>query len=182
MQNNFGLHGEAVEIDRCDGVLYRFDADGRVDSIEEEVGIPNTLAWSPDLSRFYFGDSLKGCMFVYDFDADAGTVRNKRTFYDAPGFGIPDGSAIDVDGCLWNARWDGGAIMKITPHGKLDQVIQLPIPRPTSCSFGGPDLKTLYVTSATHGLNQAQLEQAPLSGSVFAIHGAGQGIPVPPIT
>jgi len=94
--------------------LYRFDADGRVDTIEEEIGIANTLAWSP-ISRDLFGDSLKGGLYVYDFDADSGTVRKKRTFYDAPGYGIPDGSAIDVDGCLWNARFDGGAIFKITP-------------------------------------------------------------------
>src|SRR5205814_290163 len=148
--------------------------DGRVETLEQEIGIANTLAWSPDLSRFYFGDSLKGHLCVYDFDADSGTIHNKRTFYDTPGFGIPDGSAIDIDGCLWNARWDGGAVLKITPEGKLDQVIELPVPRPTSCSFGGPNLKTLYVTSATYGLTAAQLEHAPLSGSVLAIHGASQ--------
>jgi len=182
MQNNFGPNGETVSLDRSDGALYRFDVDGGVDTIEEDIGISNTLAWSPDLSRFYFGDSLKERIYVYDFDAESGTVRNKRTFYDVQGFGIPDGSAIDADGCLWNARWGAGAVLRITPEGKLDQVIELPVPRPTSCSFGGPDLKTLYVTSATYGLTAAQLEQFPLSGSVFAIHGAGQGIPVPPMT
>jgi sugar lactone lactonase YvrE len=179
MQNNFGPHGESVPVDHFDGALYRIDADRRVDILETEIGIANTLAWSPDLSRFYFGDSLKGCLYLYDFDAASGTIHNKRTFYDTQGYGTPDGSAIDVDGCLWNARWDAGALLRITPQGKLDQVIQLPVPRPTSCIFGGPGLKTLYVTSATYGLTAAQLEQSPLSGSVFAIQGAGQGIPVP---
>jgi len=182
MQNNFAPEGGEVLIDRCYGALYRFDADGHVDTLEEEIGIANTLAWSPDLSRFYFGDSLKGVIFVYDFDPEAGTVHNKRPFHQVSGLGVPDGSAMDVDGCLWNARWDGGAVLKITPEGKVDRVIHLPIPRPTSCIFGGPDLKTLFVTSAVNGLTAAQREQAPLSGAVFAVHGAGQGLAVPPMT
>ena len=182
MQNNFGPDGETVALDRFDGALYRFDVDGRVETIEEDIGIPNTLAWSPDLSRFYFGDSLKSCLFVYDFDGESGTIRNRRTFFDAARLGTPDGSAIDVGGCLWNARWDGSAVLKITPEGKLDQVIAVPVPRPTSCAFGGPDLKTLFVTSATYELTAAQVELFPLSGSVFAIQGAGQGVPVPPVT
>ena len=181
MQNNFGHAGEENPVDRCDGVLCRFDADGHVAILEEEIGISNTLAWSPDLNRFYFGDSLAGRIYVYDFDADSGTICNKRTFFDGPGYGGPDGSAIDVDGCLWNARWDGSAVLKITPEGKIDRVIALSVPRPTSCCFGGPDLKTLFVTSATYGLTDAQLEHSPLSGSVFAILGAGQGISVPPM-
>ena len=143
MQNNFAPDGTEVSIDRFDGALHRFDTDGNVDTVEIDVGIANTLAWSPDLTRFYFGDSLKGVLFVYDFDAGSGAVFNRRTFYDVPGLGIPDGSAMDVDGCLWNARWDGSVLFKITPEGKLDKVIQLPIPRPTSCAFGGEDLKTL---------------------------------------
>jgi sugar lactone lactonase YvrE len=182
MQNNFAPDGTEVPIDRFDGALYRFDVDGTVATVEADVGIANTLAWSPDLTRFYFGDSLKGVIFIYDFDAVSGAVFNKRTFFDAKGFGVPDGSAMDVDGCLWNVRWDGGALLRITPEGKVDQVIQLAVPRPTSCAFGGEDLKTLFVTSATNGLTPAQIAQAPLSGSVFAIHGVGQGLPVPPMT
>ena len=182
MQNNFAPNGAEVSVDRFDGALYRFDADGRVDIIEEGIGIPNTLAWSPDLTRFYLGDSLKGAIFVYDFDTESGGVCNKRTFYDVSRLGIPDGSAMDIDGCLWNARWDGGAVLKITPDGKLDQMITLPVLRPTSCCFGGSDLKTLFVTSAANGLTAAQLEQYPLSGSVFVVHGVGQGVSVPPMT
>ena len=182
MQNNFGFDGEDVPVNRFDGALYRFDADGRVQTLEENIGISNTLAWSPDLSRFYFGDSLKGDLFVYDFAAESGAICNKRIFYDASGFGVPDGSAIDVEGCLWNARWDAGVVLRITPEGKLDRMIELPVPRPTSCAFGGRDLKTLYVTSARYQLTAAQLERAPLSGSVFAISGAGQGLAIPPLT
>ena len=179
MQNNFGAQGQSIPIDRFDGALYRFNLGGPASLLEMDIGIPNTLAWSPDATRFYFGDSLKETLYVYDFDAEAGVIRNKRVLFEESGIGIPDGSAIDVDGCLWNARWDGSAVVRITPEGLLDRVIELPIPRPTSCAFGGPDFKTLYVTSATHGLTAARLEEFPLSGSVFAIHGAGQGVPVP---
>ena len=181
MQNNFGPAGEEIAITRFDGALFRFDCDEGSQVLEEEIGIANTLAWSPDLKRFYFGDSLRGIIYVYDFDASSGGISNRRPFYIGTDLGIPDGSAIDVDGCLWNVRWDGGAIVKITPEGQIDRVIDLPIPRPTSCSFGGADLRTLFITSARNGLTAAQLARAPLSGSVFAIQGLGQGVRIPPM-
>jgi L-arabinonolactonase len=179
MQNNFGPNGEASEIERSDGALYRFDADGSAHTIETEIGIANTLAWSPDRRKFYFGDSLAGAIWVYDFDADSGAVRNRTPFFHLPDVGVPDGSAMDVDGCLWNARWDGGAVVRITPDGRLDRVIEVPVPRPTSCAFGGRNLDILFVTSARSGLTPTHLKQCPLSGSVFAIHGLAQGISIP---
>jgi sugar lactone lactonase YvrE len=181
MQNNFGVDGEPVDVQRTDGALYRFDGDGRAHTIEEDVGIANTLAWSPDLRSFYFADSLRGHIYAYDFDADSGAVWNKRLFFEIADHGVPDGSAIDTDGCLWNARWEAGMVLRITPAGKLDRVIALPVPCPTSCIFGGPGLDTLFVTSARLGLSEAQLAQFPLSGSVFAIRGAARGVPVPPL-
>lgn len=180
MLNNYGPNGTALPIDRSVGTLYCFDVDGNANLIEDEIGIPNTFAWSPDLKQFYFADSLQGPIYVYDFHADSGHVRNKRIFFEGTDQSVPDGSAMDVDGCLWNARWDGGAVLRITPYGKLDRIIALPVPRPTSCAFGGPDLDTLFVTSARDGLTPSQLAQYPLSGCVFAIHGVGQGVLVPP--
>jgi len=147
--------------------------------IEDNIGIANTFAWSPDGKQFYFADSLLGAIHVYDFDTEQGTIRNKRIFFETPDLGVPDGSAIDTDGCLWNARWGSGAIIRITPKGKVDRIIELPVPQPTSCIFGGPDHKTLFITSARVELNETQLTNAPLSGSVFAVHGAAQGVPVP---
>ena len=181
MQNNFGPQGESVPLERMDGALYRFDPEGRVHTIEENVGVANTLAWSPDLKTFYFADSMQGQIYRYDFDADSGAVSNKQLFFESADLGIPDGSAMDVEGCLWNARWGGGAVLRLTPQGKIDRVIELPVPQPTSCMFGGPKLDTLFVTSATLGLSAAQLAQFPLSGSVFAIQGVGQGMSVPPL-
>ena len=130
MQNNFAPDGGSNAIERADGALYRFDAQG-VQTIEENIGIANTFAWSPDLRRFYFADSLCAEIYVYDFDADTGAVRNKRVFFQDKTHGVPDGSTIDVDGCLWNARWDGGVLLRIAPDGKLDRVIEMPVPRPS---------------------------------------------------
>lgn len=179
MQNNLGAGGALIAVDRCDGALYRFDSGGSAQMLEEDLGIANTMAWSPDTKRFYFADSLKGQIFVYDFDLDSGSLHNKRLFFEASGRGVPDGSAMDIDGCLWNARWDASAVLRITPEGKVDRVIELPVSRPTSCCFGGPRLDTLYVTSAALGLPATELAKAPLSGAVFAISGMGQGMPVP---
>jgi sugar lactone lactonase YvrE len=178
MQNNFGPNGQPLPVERFDGCLYRVN-DGTAAVMEQEIGISNTLAWSPDASRFYFADTLIGWIWVYDFDCVAAEVRNRRPFFHSPTCGLPDGSAMDVDGCLWNARWDGSAIIRITPDGRLDRIVELPVPRPTSCAFGGRDLGTLFVTSATSGLNPRLCEQFPLSGSVFAIEGLAQGTPVP---
>lgn len=180
MQNNFGPDGGPVPVIRSDGALFRFDPDGTVSTLEEDIGVSNTLAWSLERKRFYFADSIPGCIYAYDYDAESGRIHNRRTLFDARGFGIPDGSAIDVDGCLWNARWDGGAILRITPEGKVDRRIEMPLPRPTSCIFGGPRFETLFVTSARQSLSAADLQKFPLSGSVLAIHGLAQGSPVPP--
>lgn len=179
MKNNFGPNGEPVAVDGHFGAVYRFDPNGQVRTVEENIGIANTFAWSPDLKRFYFADSLVGEIYAYDFDPEAGVIRNKRTFFGESAPGIPDGSAMDVDGCLWNARWDGRAILRITPEGTVDRTIELPVLRPTCCIFGGAELNTLYVTSATFGLSPQQIQDYPLSGSVFAIRCVGQGMRVP---
>jgi sugar lactone lactonase YvrE len=181
MQNNFGPRGEFIKLERWDGSLFRFNPDGPVDMIEDHLGCANTLAWSPDLARFYFADSMKNCIFVYDFDVDTGTIGNRRVFFDAKNLGVPDGSAMDVDGCLWNVRCNAGAIVRLTPDGRIDRTIALPVPRPTSCAFGGPDLDTLFVTSARRMLDDDALAKAPLSGSVFAIGGLTSGVPIPPL-
>jgi len=152
-----------------------------VSTIEENLGCGNTLAWSPDQRRFYFADSLENQIYVYDYDADSGEVRNRRPFFTIADCGVPDGSAMDQDGCLWNARCNAGVILRITPEGKVDRKIALPVPRPTSCAFGGPNLDTLFVTSARGLLDAASLIKAPLSGSVFTISGVGKGIAVPPL-
>lgn len=149
--------------------------------VDEEYGVPNGPAWSPDGRRFVFSSSTSDTTYFYDFDGDAGTISNKRVGYPpktAPGY--PDGAAMDVDGCLWSARWDGGCVARITPDGRVDRLIALPCARVTSCAFGGPRLETLYITTARTGLSEADLADQPLAGGVFAIDPGVTGVPVAP--
>ena len=92
-----------------------------------------------------------------------------------PHEGIPDGLTVDAEGGVWTALWDGWAVRRYAPGGRLDRTVTLPVPRPTSCTFGGADLTTLYVTSARIRLSAQQLEDAPLSGSLFAIEAGMRG-------
>lgn len=138
------------------GRLWRFDPAGKGDVLHKDIGISNTLAWDRKRGRLYFADSQIGDIFVFDYDADSGALGEKRVFFggdSAPG--IPDGSAIDLHGNLWNARWSAGCVAKVSPDGKLAALIELPVSCPTSCAFGSDGLQTLFVTSARQTLDAA---------------------------
>jgi sugar lactone lactonase YvrE len=160
------------------GRLYRVDPGGEVVTVLPEVSISNGIGWSPDGRRMYYVDTPTRRVDVFDVDRDTGLVARRRQFIDlarAPGF--PDGLAVDADGCLWVAMWDGGAVHRYTPDGVVDRVVGVPATRSTSCAFGGPGLGDLYITSATAGLDPAKLAAEPLAGSVFVLPGAGAGLP-----
>ena len=119
-------------------------------------------------------------LLAFDHDVETGALSNRRVFastFDAGCY--PDGSAIDADGFLWNAQWAGSRIVRYAPDGTIDRVVQMPVSRPTSCAFGGPDLKTLYITSARIGLTDAALDRQPMAGSLFALDVEIPGLPVP---
>jgi len=139
----------------------------------------NGMGWSPDAKRFYLADSGARAIYVYDYDLETGTIANRSVFARfEEGAGVPDGLAIDADGYVWCAIWDGWAVQRFSPEGVLDRTVNVPVPRPTSCAFGGSDLKTLYITSARIRLSATQLAAAPLSGSVFALKTDVAGAPV----
>jgi ABC-type nitrate/sulfonate/bicarbonate transport system ATPase subunit len=167
----------AIDTQPGEGSLYRLDTDGRVSRMDTGFHVSNGLGWSPDNRRFYFTDSGPKRIYVYDFDLEGGAVENRRTFVQVPdGVGVPDGLAVDAEGFVWSAHWDGWCVTRYDPDGKVDRVINLPVPRPTSCAFGGPDLTTLYITSARIRLSAGQLAEAPLSGSVFALQSGIRGL------
>jgi sugar lactone lactonase YvrE len=93
--------------------------------------------------------------------------------------GRPDGATVDSEGCLWNARYRGGCVARITPEGKVDRIIEVPASQVTSCTLGGPDLRTLYITTARQKLTPAELEAQPLAGRLFAVTVAVGGLPEP---
>jgi len=151
------------------GSLYRIDPDGSLHHMLDGLTISNGLGWSPDASTFYLTDSPRGEINAFDFDPELGAISNRRIFAKVdPDCGYPDGLTIDSQGCIWSAHWDGARITRYRPTGGIDLTLSVPVPRPTSVSLGGPDLKMLYITSARTGLDGDALARAPLSGSVFS--------------
>lgn len=178
MQTNLNPDGSGRDMDRNSGALFRVDPDGRTSRhTEHEFGISNTLAWSPDGNTFYFGDSVRNVIFAYDWHADDGTISNPRIHLEGFERGAPDGSAIDEDGCLWNARFGGSCLIRITPSGTIDQIVELPITNPTSCTFGGPDCREMFVTSAQFTLSEEQLAANPIEGAVLCAAVDTPGLP-----
>ena len=170
MQTNLNTDGSGREMMRNSGALFRVDPNGGNSRFTPfEFGISNTMAWSPDKRTFYFGDSIRNILFAFDYEDETGRVENPRPFLENVDLGFPDGSCIDDDGCLWNARFGAGKLLRITPDGQIDREVDLPVTNPTSCTFGGEDRKTLYVTSARFTLSDEQLSANPHEGSVLAL-------------
>jgi sugar lactone lactonase YvrE len=149
MRNNVKEDGAAGEAGGTDGVLYRIDGSGAASEWRRDLGISNTLLWSPDKSRFYFGDSLQNCIWSYEYDLGTRSIRGEQPFFQGFERGLPDGSTIDAEGYLWNCRYGGSCIVRVAPDGKVDRVIELPVRNLTNCTFGGQHGNVLYVTSAS---------------------------------
>jgi L-arabinonolactonase len=157
--------------------FYRFDPDRRCTRMVDGLTVCNGTAFSPDDRVLYTADSWTREIYAYDFDRGAGTISNRRVFARfAEDEGIPDGATVDRDGFLWIAHFDGWRITRFAPDGRIDRVIRMPVPRPTSCAFGGPDMGVLYVTSACFNLSPEVLAKAPLSGAIFALDVGTRGL------
>jgi sugar lactone lactonase YvrE len=161
------------------GSLYVLDTDGSVHRKFGGVTTSNGLGWSPDDSTMYYIDTPTLQVAAFDFDAETGTIDNRRVIVTFPdGVGRPDGMTVDAEGMLWIAHWDGGRITRWNPDGgQLIQTVELPVQRVTSCTFGGPDLRQLFITTARHGLDQAALKDQPLAGALFVLDPGVRGLP-----
>jgi sugar lactone lactonase YvrE len=157
------------------GSLYRFDADFRCTKLRNAIIIPNSLAWSPDGRTMYFADTNRHTIWQYDYDAASGAATRERVFADT-GAGRPDGSCVDADGCLWNADYGAWRLVRYTPQGRIDRTLEVPVANPTCCCFGGDDLGTLYVTTATQRLTPEDLARQPLAGSLLALRPGPKGL------
>ncbi|MCB1448300.1 MAG: SMP-30/gluconolactonase/LRE family protein, partial [Rhizobiaceae bacterium] len=163
------------------GSLYRLDTDLSLTTvIDGGIGISNCMVWSLENDRFWFADTLKKQVSVFDYDHVTGNLSNRAPFVDTTGqeYG-PDGGTIDEDGFLWIAMWGGSKVSRFAPDGCLDRDIHLPVSKPSSCMFGGPDLCTLYVTSAIWDSSPEELRQRPQTGGLFAIDAGVRGVPEP---
>lgn len=149
------------------GTLYRLDTDGTFTRVVDEVDIPNGMGFSLDRSTFYFTASEENAIYRYDYDGRTGAISNRSVLVDTSDEdGIPDGLTVDADGNLWSARWNGRALVQYSPAGEELRRVSFPVERVSCATFGGPDRRTLYVTTA--GGHQRP-EQGELAGSLFRI-------------
>lgn len=142
---------------------------------EGNMTVSNGLAFSAGGDTLYHADTTSHQIRRHSFDLEAGTVgaphllRQFSSVKDAGYGGRPDGACVDADGNYWCAMFEGGRILCLSPEGEILREIALPVRCPTMLAFGGPDLRTLYVTSASHNRSAQELEQYPLSGCVLQI-------------
>ena len=156
------------------GALYRLDPDGAVSTVLTGVTISNGLAWSPDGSRAYYNDTATHQVAVFDYDAATG-LTGRRRFAEIPDDGNPDGLTVDAQGGVWVALYGGSAVWRFDPEGHRDEVIELPVTKVTACTFGGPDLDRLFITTSRENLPD---DAEPPAGSVFVAEPGVSGLPV----
>jgi sugar lactone lactonase YvrE len=154
--------------------LYRLDADGTVRGVLEGVTVSNGLDWSPDGSLAYYDDTATHRVDVFDYDRDAG-LTGRRPFVQLPDDGNPDGLTVDAEGGVWVALYGSGVVHRYTPAGVLDDVVEVPTAQVTACTFGGPRLDQLFVTTSREGLAPGD---DPLAGSLFRSDVGIAGLPV----
>ena len=152
------------------GEIYRFDMKNKLVKQAGDFIVTNGLVFSLDSKYFFVANSPKRIIYRYDFDSDSGEIHNPIIFAKiADDAGVPDGMTFDSEGYLWNCHFNGWRITRYTPDGKIDRVIKMPVGYPTSCCFGGPDLKTLFLTSAKRDVTESELKNQPQAGALFAI-------------
>jgi len=163
------------------GAVYRLDPDQRVTRMIDDVRCSNGTAWSPDGRTIYHTQSFRYSIDAYDFEPDTGAISNRRRLVTLPPDigAFPDGLTVDEEGFLWSAQPVYGRIVRYDPEGGIDRIVTLPVSRGTSCAFGGTDHRTLFITSATETLTEAELAEEPLAGSVFACEPGVRGMRAP---
>jgi len=146
------------------GALYRIDPDASVSCHDQGYSVTNGPAFSPDGRYLYHNDSIRGLVYRFELGGD-GALRNRCVLIEfGPDQGKPDGMTVDSEGALWIALWGVGRVSRYTAEGRFDRAVDLPVSQVTSCTFGGPALDRLFVTSAAEGA-----DTEPLAGSLFEV-------------
>lgn len=162
-----------------EGSLYVYDGVSVVKK-RSSIIVPNSLCWSLDAETMYFADSWASEIEIWHRDASIGDYTASKMLLEKGQLpGIPDGAIVDSEGHLWNARYGGGCVARISPAGDVVQVVETPTKQVTSCALGGKDMRTLYITSATQRMDKAQLQAEPDTGALFAFDVDVPGLPEP---
>jgi len=169
-----------VQFDAPDGCLYRLDADKSLHQIDEGYAVANGIAFSGDGATVYVTDMFNNRILALDYDTQAGTVSNRRTFADVPSdAGLPDGLIADTEGHLWSAHWGGSRITRYDPDGQIEREVRLPVTNITCMGFGGADLDELYITTAWFLLSDEERKAQSQAGDVFRARPGVQGLVEP---
>lgn len=170
------------------GALYRIDQGGETVRIVDGFICSNGPSFSPDGRIMYHSRTHDRAIYAHDVDPETGAASEGRLFARIePDAGVPDGSTVDAEGYLWSTHWGGWRITRYAPDGRVDRVIDMPVKSPTSCAFGGPEMSTLFVTSASIDfvdgkwvyLDDLGFMRTPLEGAIFAIETGIRGLPEP---
>ncbi|MEM7371956.1 MAG: SMP-30/gluconolactonase/LRE family protein [Bacteroidota bacterium] len=157
------------------GSLYRLDPDGTIHMVRAGAIVSNGLGWSPDHKTMYYADSGTQRIYAYDYNPANSAISNERVLVKDTDC-YPDGMTVDSQGYLWSAKWDGWRVVRYSPDGQIDKIVEVPVQRPTSVMFGGPDLNQLFITSAWTRLKPEVKAQQPLAGHVFVVETDVQGL------
>lgn len=167
-----------ADLPRGLGALSRYD--GRsLRAMIPGITVSNGLAFSPDGRTLYYADVLQWRVYACDYDIERGEPGPPRQFLSFPQGVVPDGAAVDAEGGYWIALYNAGKVARYWPDGRFDREIRLPVSCPTMLAFGGADLGTLYITSASHRLTAAQRAEQPLAGGIFSCRPGVRGLAEP---
>lgn len=174
-QGRFIVGSMDTQEDQASAKLYRLDPDLSLHTLDEGIIVSNGPCWSPSGDTFYFADTWSGEIWTYDYDNASGAVANRRTFakVDTSTGGAADGCTVDAEGCLWQALVYAGKLVRYTPDGQVDRIIDMPVKKVTSLTFGGPNLDTLFVTSMAKPPLPRFPDDGQQRGALFAITGLG---------
>ena len=151
------------------GKLFRLNLDLSWDLLQGNIFITNGMGWNPQQDTYFMIDTMAQVMYAYDYELKTGAISNRRVHIQFGKDEFPDGMTIDREGGFWIALWGGGKIIHLDQKGKLIKEIPVPVSHPTSCCFGGPDLKTLFITSSKLPLSEVERQTCPLAGRTFVV-------------
>jgi len=161
---------------------------GKLRRMADGITVSNGLAWSPNGRTMYWSDTKAHTIYALDFDPATGELANRRVFASFPVKqtgqsldtygGRPDGAAVDAEGCYWSAMFEGQRLLRLSPEGEIVREVRLPVRCATMPCFGGPQLKTIYLTTARENRPAAELQEQPLAGCVLALDVDVPGLPV----
>lgn len=158
------------------GRLYRLDQDGTIRMVLEGIACSNGMGFTLDRRQMYYTDSVKGEIYLFDYDIETGALTNQRLWLKVPeGQGLPDGMTVDAEGHVWSARWGDSALYRYSPEGVVEQRITFPALKVSSVVFGDDDYQTMYVTTALSGGSQEA--EGPGAGGLFRLRSGVSGLP-----